>query len=242
MEFLLDDEDCRIVHESGNNRMAIVSFAGVGYALGGIQVEEFRQSLDGSRCDIYFVIDKRRHWYNGIYESVAPVLNASLRARGIEASFTLGNSMGGFAAVAFAGILHRCVRAIAFCPQSSVSPACTPFEDRWQEWTRTIVQWQIPDAAAEMTETIDYALFFGALDPRDLAHAARFAAAPGQKLICVVDRCAHDVAKHLKSRGVLIPLLGGLLSPGPVDRHALAALMSGIPYTLLTERMALDRS
>ncbi len=235
MEFLLDDERCRIVHEPGNNGVAVVSFAGVGFALGGIQVEEFRRSLDGSDFDIYFVIDKQRQWYNAIYSLAADVLNTSLQSRSIAASFTLGNSMGGFGAVLFAGALHRCRRAVAFCPQSSVHRGCAPFEDRWQEWTGAIAEWRVPDAVPHMRAEVEYALFFGASEPRDLAHAQRFAAASGRKLVCVVEQSAHGVAGHLKRHGQLVPLLRTLLGAGGCTRERVAAALGGLPHRFLPE-------
>jgi pimeloyl-ACP methyl ester carboxylesterase len=230
---LLDDETCRIVHEPGDNGRAIVSFAGIGYALGGIQVEEFRKSLDGSSCDIYYVIDKERRWYNGCYDAVVATINRSLAARRIGETFTLGNSMGGFGAVLFAGALDRCRRTIAFSPQSSVSPAVAPFEDRWHEWTRHITHWQVPDAVASMKHGVGYVLFFGAADPRDQRHAARFAAGAGQTLLCRIDDSGHGVAAEIKRRGLLIPLLDALLKPAPIDRRRLSALLGPIRHSVL---------
>lgn len=232
MDFLLDDERCRIVHEPGNNGMAVVSFAGVGFALGGIQVEEFRRSLDGSDFDIYFVIDKQRQWYNGSYDIIVEVINSSLRARSIHTTFTLGNSMGGFGAVLFAGVLCQCRRAVAFSPQSSVHRDRAPFEDRWQEWTSSVADWCVPDAVDHMRDGVDYAFFFGSTEPRDLAHAKRFAAAPGRKFICVVEESAHGVAAYLKRRGALVPLLNSVLSAGPFDEARLAALLGDVRHTL----------
>jgi hypothetical protein len=232
MHLLLDDERCRIVHEAGDNGMAVVSFAGTGYALGGMQVEEFRKSLDGSSLDIYYVIDKQRRWYNGTYAAVVSTLNQSLRQRRVETTFTLGNSMGGFGAVVFAGALHRCVRAVAFSPQSSVCRSIAPFEDRWREWTETISEWQVPDAVPQMTSEISYVLFIGSVDERDRRHAARLVEAQGQTLLCVLDGCAHGVAAEIKRWGALVPLLGALLTPAAIDRRRLASLLGPIPHAI----------
>jgi pimeloyl-ACP methyl ester carboxylesterase len=233
MEFLLDDETCRIVHEPGDNGRAVVSFAGIGYALGGIQVEEFRKSLDGSSFDIYYVIDKERRWYNGCYDAVVSTINRSLAARRIDESVTLGNSMGGFGAVLFAGAFDRCRRAVAFSPQSSVSPAIAPFEDRWREWTQHIAHWHVPDAIPCMKRDIEYVLFFGAADPRDQRHADRFAAGAGATLCYRIDDSGHGVAAEIKRRGLLIPLLHALLNSAPVDHRRLSALLDPIRHAHL---------
>lgn len=232
LRLLRDDEACRIVHLAGDNGMAIVSFAGVGYALGGMQIEEFRKSLDGTNCDIYFVTDKQRHWYNGTYDAIVATLNGSLSERRIKTTFTLGNSMGGFGAIVFAGALRHCFRAVAFCPQSSVYAVHAPFENRWPEWVGTIADWRVPDAIPHMIEGIDYVLFFGDREPRDLLHADRFAAAPKQPLLCVVENCAHGVAGHIKGRGALAPLLGALLTKAPINRRRLGSLLGDIRHSI----------
>ena len=233
MELLFDDETCRIVHETGDNGRAVISFAGVGYALGGIQVEEFHRSLDGTHLDIYYVIDKERHWYNRCYDAVLATINRSLAERHIAESFTLGNSMGGFGAVLFASALERCRRAIAFSPQSSVCPAVVPFEDRWREWTQHISRWQVPDAVPQMRRGVSYLLFFGATDMRDLRHIDRLAAGAGETLCCRIEDRAHGVAAEIKRHGLLVPLLAALLTSAPLERPRLGALLGPIRHSLL---------
>jgi hypothetical protein len=233
VELLFDDETCRIVHEPGDNGRAVISFAGVGYALGGIQVEEFRRSLDGSHFDIYYVIDKERRWYNRCYDAVLATINRSLAERSIAESFTLGNSMGGFGAVLFAGTLAQCRRAIAFSPQSSVCPAVVPFEDRWREWTQHISDWRAPDAVPQMRRGLSYVLFFGAADRRDRRHIDRFAAGAGETLLCRIEESAHGVAAEIKRHGLLVPLLDALLSSAAIDRRRLSALLGPIRHSVL---------
>jgi hypothetical protein len=233
VDLLFDDETCRIVHERGDNGRAVISFAGVGYALGGIQVEEFRRSLDGSHFDIYYVIDKERRWYNRCYDAVLATINRSLGERRIAETFTLGNSMGGFGAVLFAGALAECRRAIAFSPQSSVCPVVVPFEDRWREWTQYISDWRVPDAVPQMRRGLSYVLFFGAADPRDRRHIDRFAAGAGETLPCRIDESAHGVAAEIKRHGLLVPLLDALLTSTPLERRRLTELLGPIRHSIL---------
>ena len=233
MELLFDDETCRIVHEPGDSGRAVISFAGVGYALGGIQVEEFRRSLDGSQFDIYYVIDKERRWYNRCFDVVLATINRSLDERRIVESYTLGNSMGGFGAVLFAGAFAQCRRAIAFSPQSSVCPAVVPFEDRWREWTQHISEWRVPDAVPYMRPGVSYVLLFGAADRRDRRHIDRFATGAGETLLCRIEESAHGVAAEIKRHGLLVPLLDALLSAAPIDRRRLGALLGPIRHSIL---------
>jgi hypothetical protein len=232
VELLFDDETCRIVHEPGDNGRAVISFAGVGYALGGIQVEEFRRALDGSHFDIYYVIDKERRWYNRCNDVVCATVNRSLAERRIAESFTLGNSMGGFGAVLFAGAFAHCRRAIAFSPQSSVCPAIAPFEDRWREWTQHISDWRVPDAVPQMRRGLSYVLFFGAADLRDQRHIDRFAAGAGETLLCRLEESAHGVAAEIKRHGLLVPLLEGLLTSSPLDRRRLGVLLGPVRHSI----------
>jgi hypothetical protein len=233
VELLFDDETCRIAHEPGDNGRAVISFAGVGYALGGIQVEEFRRSLDGSHFDIYYVIDKERRWYNRCHDAVLATINRSLGERRIAGTFTLGNSMGGFGAVLFAGALAECRRAVAFSPQSSVWPAVVPFEDRWREWTQHISDWLVPDAVPQMRRGLSYVLFFGAADMRDQRHIDRFAAGAGEALLCRIEESAHGVAAEIKRHGLLVPLLDALLTSTPLDRRRLTELLGPIRHSIL---------
>ena len=44
----------------------IVSFTGIGHALGGIQKEEFQKIKSWKNYDSLFVIDEHRSWFNKI--------------------------------------------------------------------------------------------------------------------------------------------------------------------------------
>src|ERR1700720_974617 len=131
MRVLYKDDNIEITHQPGNNSVAIISFSGIGMGLGGIQIEEFRKSLVGTSKNIYFVKDKTRHWYNSSFDEICCVLNENLSCRGVDHAITLGNSMGGFGAIIFAGKLRGCRSAIAFSAQSAVDPAIVPWEQRY---------------------------------------------------------------------------------------------------------------
>lgn len=218
-EVLLDDDELRISALRGASDVSVVAFTGVAGGLGQIQLEEFRHSLRGSGapvCNLVFVIDKQRRWYNhGTEAVISGIVNAQLAAFGTARTVTLGNSMGGFGAIVFAPRLTGCGTAIAFCPQSSVHPAIAPFETRWPEWTGRITQWELPDAVATLRPEIRYHLFFGTQNMQDDRHAARFLAAGALGMnITRIPGCAHDVAPYLKRTRRLRPLLRELILDG----------------------------
>lgn len=215
-ETAFEDETLRISVERGNDDVLVVAFAGVGFGLGDIQTEEFRKSLKGlsegddpRRCHIVYVIEKQRVWYNnGIAARLPGHVNDVISGLGASRVVTLGNSMGGFGAIAFAPALQGCRRALAFCPQSSVHPAIAPFETRYAHWVQAIRQWDLPDAAASFDPAIHYSLYFGADEVPDMQHAARFRASA---LPCVdvhtIAGSDHRVANYLREGGKLRRIL-----------------------------------
>ena len=139
MDVLFEDDLLKVTFEPGSSGLAVISFTGISF--GSIAVGEFKSTLtrSGLDNDIYYVFDKQRKWYNGPHaETLVTVLNGAIASRGNEAVFILGNSMGGTGALAFAGEIERCVRALSFCAQTSINPGVAPFEVRWARCPATI--------------------------------------------------------------------------------------------------------
>src|SRR3954471_1199664 len=144
MRSLVDTDDLTIAVSEGNTGRAVVAFTGVGLRLGGIQTPEFQFSLSAASMinTVYHVIDKQRSWYERVFESIVAVLTGELA--GFDSVATLGNSMGGFGAVLFAGLLPRCRSAMAFVPQFSLAPHIVgDNDDRWTEYTSRIDRWTV---------------------------------------------------------------------------------------------------
>lgn len=233
---LRDNDRVRITFRAGDCAEAVVSFAGIGLALGGVQREEFRNSLSGER-DVYFVIDKRRRWYNDIYDEVLDVLRERMSRRPPRRTLCLGNSMGGTGAVIFAGELPRCSTALAFCPQSSANLALVPFDYRSPQYKGAITQWRVPDAVPLLAPHVRYHLYYGSGDLLDLRHARRFLRGRGAQLtVRLVRGCGHDVARHLKAKGVAMAALIDAALRHDDASHA----MAGVPFTELHGRSRLD--
>jgi len=208
MRTVYSSSELDITHQEGNGQAAVLSFTGVGLGLGAVQIEEFKKSVAGRGKDVYFIIDKTKQWYNSTWPLARDVLNEDLDRLGIGRCVTLGNSMGGFGALIFAGSMHGCVAAVAFSPQSCVDPGVVPWDRRWRRFTDSITVWNRLDAAEMLSADISYRLYFGTDDALDARHAARLAAAAPPSLeISMVEGSGHNVAKYLRQIGKLQPIL-----------------------------------
>jgi pimeloyl-ACP methyl ester carboxylesterase len=223
-----DDGRMRASRYDGTSHVHVVSFAGIGFQMGGIQTEEFRRSLtDGERRHaVTFIIDKAKSWFNATAADILPILRAeTASARRVV---TLGNSMGGFGAAYFAGLLPRCDRAIAFAPQFAVSPGAIPPEEyRWAALRNAIQDHRIDHALDHQAPGRRYMLFCGARSGLDRAHAERFKAVGGDAVdVFLVANGRHDVAAALKASGGLHALLDLLIDREAVDPDAVRDLLA----------------
>ncbi|HEX2556117.1 MAG TPA: hypothetical protein VHL98_20655 [Microvirga sp.] len=224
MEILIDDPDLKIMFEPGSSDAAVISFTGIGHNLGAIQLPEFGETLRSAApdCHVYYVIDKNRAWYNGIELRIASILGSHLRNSGARAVYTVGNSMGGFGAILFAGLLPNVRSAIAFSPQSSVHPIYVPSEVRWQHYVQRISSWTVPDVLPLMSRDVRYLVFFGAEHAMDARHAERFTRlGPPSATLWKIEGDSHGVAAKLKRRGLIVDVLRAAMSPSD---HALDAV------------------
>lgn len=203
----------------GSDR-AVIAFAGVQAKLGGIELWEFAKTLvseeeivSASQRAVAFVRERPARWYN----SVEPGwLDPFVAAQAGKKIVTLGNSMGGFAAILFSLLLPDIRRSIAFCPQYSVHPDRCPWEKRWCEQIEEIGCWRfetcLPNASTQANPALDHVLFCGAEIRDDVRHAELIVGHASKPVAAfIVHGCGHDVARRLKRRGVLVPLLDLLI-------------------------------
>lgn len=205
----LRSDDLYDVALDRTGRGLVVAFTGIRFGLGGIEKREFERSLAGFDMSVCYVIDRRRAWYNYATDELTELLRSV--AADHERVVTLGNSMGGFGAVYFAGLLDRCFRAIAFCPRFSVVPGVIA-DHRSERFVSAITEWRARTAIDTIREGVDYRIFYGADDPLDRLHQLAYEEAG---LATVSLGGGHNVAAWLRDRGELVPLLASLLSPQP---------------------------
>ena len=227
-QVLIDDDDLRITFRLGNlpEGAAIVSFAGIGLGLGGIQIEEFARTLTGRprQHDLYFIIDKNRSWYNRASDKLEAVLLPLVAGRKLV---TLGNSMGGFGALLFATRWPGCEAAIAFVPQYSVHPRVVPTEHRYDQWVNAITDWRFPTCMGDVLPSCRRVVLFGLGQPLDMPHYAHFEAARSAGLELIgIEGSKHDLAAHLRAKGALRPLFDAIIHQGASGAEVRALLRS----------------
>jgi len=237
LHVLFDDPTLRIACRRGgaDTDPAVVAFAGIQGAFGGIPVEEFASSLGniGSPHEAWFVIDKTRGWYNRTSTNIEALLGDRLAGRHVV---TLGNSMGGFGALYF-GDRFRAAAVLAICPQYAIDPALVPFETRWQDCVAALPAIRHPICLPEHPDSRTRRFVLtGTGHESDLAHARLIQArlCPGDAIFGL-KACGHDVAQVMKRNGALPAILEAVMAPA-VSGNALAACLdaAGLDYDLWT--------
>lgn len=236
MEVLVDDADLMIEYEPGNGACGevVISFSGVALSLGSIHKTEFRNSLRKPRHvrDAYYVSDKRRGWYNSTFDRIRETIGPRVEGRNV---YTLGNSMGGFAAILFSLTFDGAMASISFCPQYSISRPLAPFETRWGADAEAIGAWSAPTCLPEawnVPRPVRHYVFCGEGEPRDVQHAQLIQMAAANPVsVYVFEGVGHGVASGLKQAGALHQLLDAAMQ-GPRSDRAMDDVLrgSGLAY------------
>lgn len=235
---ITDTRALRITATPGDTDTAVVAFSGVGFQLEQIPQEEFVTTLQGATHSRFFVVDKRRSWYNATASDIIAILTPYLaRYRKVV---TLGNSMGGFGAVYFASRLPNVRSAISFSPQFSVDAALVPCETRWDAYRSRITSWTVRHAMEQVSGKPEILLFFGAEEREDDEHRVLFEQyATDQTAIVSLAEAHHGTARYFKRNDLLTRLLDAIIvdEVGATGMTDLLA-RSQVPYTLWMRSVA----
>jgi hypothetical protein len=200
---IYDNPDCAVYYKDkvGSSR-AIVSFTGVGHALGGIDLQSpefFRASQIAS---VFFVIDKNRTWGNHLnIEEISRLIMELSQNKEITC---IGNSMGGFLAILFSSHLAAS-SVIAFTPQWSICGKIVPGEQRWRSYRNNISKIVYADLSSSFNLKADYLVLFGSGSGEDM-HRKFFLEIDGCKVLKFAD-AGHNVASYLKDENLLYSLI-----------------------------------
>jgi len=206
MEQILENDVCRIeaiVPASERRGTVLLSFTGIGHAMGGIEVQktEFFGAGRGFE-NVIFISDLTRSWGNALdFDEILTALRPFVEGRKI---FAIGNSMGGFLGVVMSNLL-KIDTVVAFVPQFSVSGRVLWSEHRWRNHRVHIKKFKIPSLADQFNATTQYYLFSSNSWP-DRKHWKRFPARPNVENIVLKDG-AHNLAAGLKENGQLSGLI-----------------------------------
>ncbi|MBS4009600.1 MAG: hypothetical protein KGZ72_02470 [Roseovarius sp.] len=165
MRILFEDNNLKVAHctettsDSKGPTTTLLSFTGVGHAMGGIDVQKAEFFGAGRGLDnVLFITDKTRSWgnridFNELAYVIAPFCNGAM-------TYAIGNSMGGFLAIVMSSYVRiNCV--VAFVPQFSVCPQIVPWETRWTEYRSQIIDYHVQDVGASFVSGTRYILFSG---------------------------------------------------------------------------------
>ena len=203
MNILHEDDSIRVsILENDTQGDVCICFTGVGHALGGIdvQAEEFRNA--NFFGVIIFVVDKHRSWGNLIdFELLTGLIHPYILQKKVN---VLGNSMGAFIGTVFSYYLHvDC--CIGFVPQYSISEEILPEESRWRKYTSKIKKIEYPTINKYFAEKTKYYFFSGNSESERL-HWSKFDRVHNIYHY-VIKGYNHNVAKALKEKGALYPLI-----------------------------------
>ena len=157
-----------------------------------------------------------KDWYRN--PDAAPLLRG-LEAEGFFRTFDrvifIGASMGAFAAINLATLVPDAV-VIALSPQSTMSKAIAPFEDRFR-WAVRRSDWTTPDfldAAISARRLSQLVLLYDGSETNDRLHAERLNG-PNVQLLRV-DHSTHEAVRVVLKCGALAPLIRDVAATGRV--------------------------
>ncbi len=220
-----DEPNFRIVR-TANAARTIVAFAGLKQLVGGMTPFNFMHSLAGVEANVVFIRDPRRTWYNGPIEGLgqsAGEIAGRIRGLAAEAGggdlYLLGTSSGGFAALAFAGLLGA-KRVLAFAPQTTIDTHYLRSlgETRWLRLLDRLRRAEFVDilpALAAAPPAAGCEIVVGRRVPLDVVYADRLAHLPGVTIHGVDSR--HNTAMHLRDNGALQRVLRDFIDDAPID-------------------------
>ncbi len=198
---LLDNDDQHVSLSKGeNSEVAIFTCTGVGHAMGGIDVQKKEFVNTAFRHGtIVTVIDKTRSWGNRVdFQAIADATRDTLKNASMV--MCVGNSMGAFNAVVLSHYV-RANRCLAFATQYSVLPRIVPNENRWRKYVNAIERFEIESLESWFGRDTHFTMLSG----NELLEQHHWSKIPNQPNIAniVVRNADHDIAAHLKYRGLL---------------------------------------
>ncbi len=206
LSVLWEDEDLLVKHLEGNSPSLGVTFSGIGFDEGETQKPEFvATASQGNLNHVLFVMDRKRSWFStpGLQEKLVSVVRKFIADHAITKVHCIGNSMGGFGALAFADSLGADY-AIAFAPQFSMDPAVIT-DRRWEKFRPFMHPETMPRLADAMTEKVRYYLLYGEETAKDLQHGRMFVDT-GRVWVRVLADTNHHVGNRLRELRLLQPI------------------------------------
>jgi pimeloyl-ACP methyl ester carboxylesterase len=181
-------------------------------------VFEFARSTADLRVNKILLRDHEQAWYHrgvvdvaGSVDGVVAYLRGQIERHGCRRVVTLGNSMGGYAAI-LVGCLLPAAEAIAFSPQTFIG-RFRRLINRDHRWWRQFgrmyrsasakpLYYDLKTVLLSQPGPTRYDVYYGRSSRADRRHALRLAAVPGVALHAV-NVPGHNVVRALRDTGEL---------------------------------------
>jgi len=203
MKIIYEDNALLLKAIKNESNKCLISFTGVGHAMGGIDVqkEEFVGSaLSHGNC--FFITDKQRSWANNLDLSILKKEFLRWSDNRFHQIIGIGNSMGASNAMLLGPELGAST-IICFTPQFSVHPRVFPVLEnpKWVKWRDNILQWKYETVEHNQNNFAREFIFHGGT-PSEIEHALKFKKKTNRTHYLIKDS-GHDVAMHFKKMGCL---------------------------------------
>ncbi|WP_162798611.1 hypothetical protein [Sulfitobacter sp. SK012] len=212
MDTVYLDDALKVECLPGEGKRLVVVLSGIGHGFAGMQHAEFAGTAsDGGQNTVMFVADRKRSWFSadGLVPKIADVVGEALHHAGLNACYTLGNSMGGYGAIRLT--MDMPVKAsLAFSPQFSMDRSVIN-EARWDQYRPFIdLSRHLPLSRCISPDTTHYAVF-GAGSPPEVRHRDLLPHAPNLNCL-MLPGAGHNIVVRLKETGHLKPLVLAMLN------------------------------
>ena len=230
-KILHDDDALRIsLIERGSKTNMLVCFTDAGLEMGHVgaamsvareQPEQFVKTADYLDFSAIYITDKTVSWGNHLdFGHIARLVETEAQGRLLT---LLGVSMGGFNAIVASNHIKARL-CMAFCPQFSIHPDIMPHEERYKNYARQIRHFAIPSLANQFNPQCVYYTFNGS-SGADQFHWEKFPVLDYARHYVFPD-IDHRVARELRKRNVLIPLIAACIN----GKEPGAALSGHVSY------------
>ena len=200
---LVETGDHRICYAEGRSDRLVVSLAGVGTLPASVPPFEFiGTAWDDGENHVLLASERRRTWLNdtAFADMLVAQIAHHVERLGIREVVCLGNSMGGFMALALPR-LTRVDCVIAFSPQYSAAPCEVPEEQRWLRWRSGITHFRVPTVRPLDPTARDHFIFHGDA-MKERIHWQRF---PKDARLhhFILRKRGHNIVQDMKDRDIL---------------------------------------
>ena len=224
LETLHEDSDLKIDWAPYEGERLTISVCGLGDQETYRQEEEFPgHATWGGAQPAVFVIDKARSWFNapGLLDRTVEIITALRDRIGASRMDAIGNSMGGFGAMALSTRLPV-TACLAFNPQFTIDDRLLP-DQRWREYKRNVSSFVVRSAAECVSPGTRYTIAHGGRG-RDRRHYLRFPTGANIRHF-IVPFHTHSLAVKMKLAGLLTPFVVGALDGDDAAVDAIMARM-----------------